>query len=377
MSAQLRARLSYALTKVEERSSRRSRSIETEPRSASTTIHSPLSATTGPSLLSTRFSTTSLSPDRSRPLAPLPERVANSHSPSQDHRRVNGHDTDLPRPSNPSDPSQTSRTYESFWRDHSANPTSALLQAQRYPIHSQSQSQQSPSAHNNVPSLAPPADITSATVSETEARRSTHQTPDQRPLSPESSTASTSTTTKSLPTTPPPKALPSHHQRTPFLRTPSQKAAMEQDAVETLLCMSSPRGPPPQLHVNGHHHHHHRLTAISPHLHLPPRSPLIFGRHDGSNTLTKPSTSPSKGKRVEFSWATANAQESRSSTSTSSASDDDTDRPSPSARGSRNGDRLERIGKHRAYRGRSTREDEMDRMLDRMPEPTDDSDDDM
>lgn len=82
----------------------------------------------------------------------------------------------------------TSPTYESFWRDHS----------------------------DSHPSLAPPADI--------HPRRPAHAHPPRIHTSMHASPYASPST----PTTPKP-------------RTPSQNAAMEKDAVETLVFMSSPK----------------------------------------------------------------------------------------------------------------------------------------
>ena len=113
---------------------------------------------------------------------------------------------------------QSGPTYESFWREHS---TSNALN------HAQPQSPQL-----GGPSLAPPVDI---------LPRSRRRSNPLRTQPPSLSTTNTFNNHGSIsmasnrsadPATPPKKAS--------TVRTPSQKAAMEQDAVETLLFMSSP-----------------------------------------------------------------------------------------------------------------------------------------
>jgi len=110
-------------------------------------------------------------------------------------------------------------TYESFWRQHSAKPTTRYAQEH--------------SSNSSGPSLEPPADIVSRN-----SRRSNLQH-----LQPPSlytnnlsnlSTSSEASARSLIPATPPPQ------KRVTAIRTPSQNAAMEKDAVETLLFMSSP-----------------------------------------------------------------------------------------------------------------------------------------
>lgn len=121
---------------------------------------------------------------------------------------------------------QSSRTYESFWREHSAS------NASRY-LHTQNSAE--------APSLAPPADILPRNVRRSnglQAQPPALQTSNQHSFSSSGSAPS------AMPATP-----PQRHVVKP--RTPSQNAAMEQDAVETLLFMSSPGNsgyhPPNQL----------------------------------------------------------------------------------------------------------------------------------
>lgn len=112
-------------------------------------------------------------------------------------------------PSSP--PNEVGAAYESFWRDHEASGTSEPIEA---PIVG--------------PSLAPPADIV--------ARAPWRSDPTKK-QPPRLRTNNLSTIL--APVTPPPK-------RQFKLRTPSQQAEVEKDAVESLLFMSSPGN-------SGHH----------------------------------------------------------------------------------------------------------------------------
>ncbi|KAM3076176.1 hypothetical protein ACMFMG_006312 [Clarireedia jacksonii] len=126
-------------------------------------------------------------------------------------------DFDLyPRPEIPS------RTYESFWRDHSANGAHS-----RPTLHH-------PSSQKSK-SLAPPADIR-PTVS---SRRSDPKFPRPPSMPGHSSVGShRSFNNNSAPRTP--NIRPSDFGSTEKAITPSQKTLQEQDAIETLLFMSSP-----------------------------------------------------------------------------------------------------------------------------------------
>ena len=123
-------------------------------------------------------------------------------------------------------------TYESFWRQHSTSSTVKSPQMQSPPP-------------RVGPSLAPPADILPRN------RRRTTSLKTQPPfldIAYDGSYESRSTNSLGSVTSPatPPKRMSS-------MRTPSQKAAMEQDAVETLLFMSSPghSGHQPQTRLIG------------------------------------------------------------------------------------------------------------------------------
>ncbi|KAI9867085.1 MAG: hypothetical protein M1830_005866, partial [Pleopsidium flavum] len=109
-------------------------------------------------------------------------------------------------------------TYESFWRQHSVKPTTRHAQTH--------------SSNSSGPSLEPSADIVSRS-----SRRSNLQQL-QPPLYTNNlsnlSASSEASARSFVPATPPPQ------KRVTAMRTPSQNAAMEKDAVETLLFMSSP-----------------------------------------------------------------------------------------------------------------------------------------
>lgn len=120
----------------------------------------------------------------------------------------------------PTPNSMAGPTYESFWREHS---TSNVLK------HAQTQS---PSLGG--PSLAPPVDILPRSRRRSNSLRAQPPSIDTRNHSHYNSLGSRAAASDLVIglTTPP--------KRSSTLRTPSQKAAMEQDAVETLLFMSSP-----------------------------------------------------------------------------------------------------------------------------------------
>jgi len=120
-------------------------------------------------------------------------------------------------------PTQIGASYESFWREHEGSSTLKHHGAKSPPL--------------GGPSLAPPVDITPRN-----ARRADSAGRQPPPLHTRGLHSAGSQATpflSTLPATPPPK-------RTPKFRTPSQQAAVEKDAVETLLFMSSPGN-------SGHH----------------------------------------------------------------------------------------------------------------------------
>ena len=110
------------------------------------------------------------------------------------------------------------RTYESFWREHSASNTSKFLHTEN---------------STEGPSLAPPADIQPRNARRSEASVTL---PLGLQMTPAQSFSSSGSAPLAMPATPP-------QRRAAKPRTPSQNAAMEQDAVETLLFMSSPGNP--------------------------------------------------------------------------------------------------------------------------------------
>lgn len=110
---------------------------------------------------------------------------------------------------------QSDRTYESFWREHSTSNASKYLHTQ---------------SSGEGPSLAPPAELQPRHVRRSNAPQTQPPTLQNSNQHSFSSTASTPSATPATP--------PQRHATKP--RTPSQNAAMEQDAVETLLFMSSP-----------------------------------------------------------------------------------------------------------------------------------------
>ncbi|MCJ1464785.1 hypothetical protein MMC07_003398 [Pseudocyphellaria aurata] len=111
-------------------------------------------------------------------------------------------------------------TYESFWREHSTSNVLKHAQTRSPPL--------------DGPSLAPPVDILPRNRRRSNSLRTQRPSIDTRNRSQYDSRGNRTAASYLVPgaTTSP--------KRSPTLRTPSQKAAMEQDAVETLLFMSSP-----------------------------------------------------------------------------------------------------------------------------------------
>ncbi|KAH0556099.1 hypothetical protein GP486_005966 [Trichoglossum hirsutum] len=169
--------------------------------------------------------------------------------------------------------SSMERTYESFWRDHSSNPVTAkIVQARAAAVSGTggspaavvtSLSGSLPDNNPRITGLAPPANII---PSRNNPRRTTQPQRAPPPLIPiqtlsnlsNSSFLSVSSSGSTIPNTPPQQRGQQHqhqHQQqqpvsvgeeggtTPTpTPTPTQqsKTAMEQDAVETLMFMSSP-----------------------------------------------------------------------------------------------------------------------------------------
>jgi hypothetical protein len=113
---------------------------------------------------------------------------------------------------------QPSRTYESFWRDHSTSSYPTYRQSSNQPTHSPSLSK----------GLAPPADIRSTNSS----RRSDMPKFSKPPRMPHHG----SNSPRNGPHTP----RRVEFRDTPAIQTSAQKTLQEQDAIETLLFMSSP-----------------------------------------------------------------------------------------------------------------------------------------
>ncbi|KAI9746279.1 MAG: hypothetical protein M1835_002454, partial [Candelina submexicana] len=230
LSSQLRARLSYAMVKVQ--NGWQGRSLDevenlTSPTASASKPHGALRCALGPpptlpaSLRregSDASRTSSGTPSPSKKLA-IPRGHSRNHtsdlssaftlSPPQRH------------------PTAGNLTYESFWQNHATpNPVSQYLQTR-------TTTTDRPYA---TPSLAPAAPI----VARPHPRRSNSRTIQPTMLSALSTSkdnkVSDLSETSTIPNTPPPSSQP----RTPVVRTPSQKTAMEKDAVETLLFMSSP-----------------------------------------------------------------------------------------------------------------------------------------
>ena len=218
LSNQLKTRLSYAMVKVQ--NGWQSRSIDelevmtsqqNSPVSTASTLRRP-NESSRPSSSSNQPNHAGFTQSSERSTA-TPE--YHSSTPRR-HTTTSGHDYANPQSgSSAQSPSSanTTRTYESFWREHSEQGTP------RPP----------PSASSTGPSLAPPADITPRNA----RRTNTSSTQPPRLQTNNSRTEGKGDIIR-IPATPPP-----HHR--PVARTPSQNAAMEKDAVETLMFMSSPK----------------------------------------------------------------------------------------------------------------------------------------
>ncbi|TAQ84825.1 hypothetical protein B7494_g6855 [Chlorociboria aeruginascens] len=191
LSSELRTRLSYAMVKVN--NGWQSNSID-EVESLASQAGSPTSSN------STLHGRRNLTSPRTI-IANSQSQIASEPSPTVDFDLYPG-------------TGQQSGTYESFWRNHSTNGP---------PTHRQSSVFSSPTSKI---SLAPPADIRSTT------RRSETPRFTKPPILPGGSSSFNTST----PRTPRRNEL----QEVPNLRTPTQKTIQEQDAIETLLFMSSP-----------------------------------------------------------------------------------------------------------------------------------------
>lgn len=208
LSNQLQTRLSYAMIKVQ--NGWQSHNIS-ELESMTSTQASPISAVSDAHRLSERHLPTNLPADPSK-FMQQSERTATAPnypylSPGNG-ATTSGHIYDNLQHANFDRnlrPIKVGAAYESFWRDHEASGTSGPIGV--------------PTAG---PSLAPPADIFARAP-----RRSDVTKKQPPPL------RTNNLDTNSAPITPPPK-------RQSKIRTPSQQAEVEKDAVESLLFMSSP-----------------------------------------------------------------------------------------------------------------------------------------
>lgn len=140
---------------------------------------------------------------------------------------LNDHSTQVVSTTQPT----STATYESFWRQHSISSTVKSPQMQSPPP-------------RVGPSLAPPADILPRNRRRTTSLRTQPPFLDTAYGGSYESRNANSLGSVTSPATPP--------KRMSNMRTPSQKAAMEQDAVETLVFMSSP----------GHSGHHPQTRSI-------------------------------------------------------------------------------------------------------------------
>lgn len=202
LSSELRTRLSYAMVKVN--NGWQSNSID-EVESLASQAGSPTSST------STLHGRRNLITSPRTAIATLQSHSSNAsqavHAPTSDF--------DLyPRGDQPS------RTYESFWRDHSTPNYPAQRQSTNAPVISPPASK----------SLGPPADIRPTASS----RRSGTPKFSKPPTIPNHGSNSPYNT--SAPRTP----LRTDFRDNTVIQTPVQKTIQEQDAIETLLFMSSP-----------------------------------------------------------------------------------------------------------------------------------------
>jgi hypothetical protein len=200
LSSELRTRLSYAMVKVN--NGWQSNSIDEveslasqagSPTSSTSTLHGRRNLITSPrtNIASIQGQARGFSPN------------SITQAPTQDFDLYSRNDP-------------PSRTYESFWRDHSTNP----LPAQR-----------SSHALSHKLSLAPPADIR-PTPSSRRSHTPKFSNPPAIPGQGSNSSLNTST-----PRTPNGRT---EYMEAKSLQTPSQKTIQEQDAMEALLFMSSP-----------------------------------------------------------------------------------------------------------------------------------------
>ncbi|RDW69263.1 hypothetical protein BP6252_08283 [Coleophoma cylindrospora] len=206
LSSELRTRLSYAMVKVN--NGWQSNSIDEveslasqsgSPTSSNSTLHGRRNLITSPrAIIANAQNQGTTTMRRTSPIPPT------------------NTDFDL-YPNN----NQPSRTYESFWQDHSSRVQ------QRHPIHSPAMSPPAPKL-----SLAPPADIRPTSHS----RRSDPKF-SRPPTIPGQSRSDLSQSSNQSVHTP---RTPNRDFNENPIQTPTQKSLREQDAIETLVFMSSP-----------------------------------------------------------------------------------------------------------------------------------------
>lgn len=173
---------------------------------------------------------------------------------------------------------QSSRTYESFWRDH---PTKSMP-SQRYPTHTSPQPSKA---------LAPPADIRPTPSS----RRSSTPKFNKPPSIPGQN--STSSAHSPHPRTP----IRGSHRENPLIQTPTHKTIQEQDAIETLLFMSSPGNSgnmghnfPPRSHISP------QQSPLRAEFSMQDRKVQHGRRVDFEITATNGSTGSSEASGIEY-----------------------------------------------------------------------------
>lgn len=173
-----------------------------------------------------------------------------------------------------------SRTYESFWREHSSTSTTSYHRQQ-------SQGISIASPRSTKLSLAPPADIHPST-NPRRSESASFSKPPNIPGKTSSDLSQYSQRSFNSPTPTPHTPIRGNSNNNRFqdgpsgIRTPTQKTIQEQDAIETLLFMSSPGNsgnmghnfPPPNRSQSSPQHSPLR-TEFSPHI----RNIPLDGRH--------------------------------------------------------------------------------------------------
>lgn len=227
LSAELKARLSYAMLKVN--NGWQSHSID-EVESLASQAVSPTSSTSTRHGRKARIT----SPRTTIASRQSENRTAQNFSSSAP---VLGASDSLSSPTTADQPSsQPGRTYESFWREHSANANPTHRSS---PFHPNS-SLALPVDFNPIPN---PPSVRNPTLNHP-GRSDGHSRPFRPPMMPLHTVSDLSQSSIAFPHTP---------TRDPalnnMLRTPSQKSIQEQDAIESLLFMSSPGNPGNMMHA--------------------------------------------------------------------------------------------------------------------------------